>query len=206
MSSRPKANSLLIAFALSLIASPLLRSGPRGRGGNLRDLLCPMPWSKFGGGQFPGFLDGMWNFGSSYNTHRNNIEFGIPGTQMVAGGQVLKQDQIDNVLQFILNRAKMGVKPPPPKPISETEHYNLSVEVLAEGLGSTLGMEFIDERTAVFPNRASATTRRQRGRLPTHRQHTKAGNASYGSAFRLHGRRSPSQLQREWMDLPLLHR
>ena len=55
------------------------------------------------------------------------------------------------MLQFILDReAKMGVKPPPPEPISETEHYTLNVEVLAEGLEQPWGMEFIDERTAVF--------------------------------------------------------
>ena len=152
MTSRPKANSFLIAFALFPIASPLLRGQDLGDGEKIYATYCAQCHGpNLEGGQFPGFLDGMWNFGSSYNLHRNNIEFGIPGTQMVAWGQVLKQDQIDNVLQFILDReAKMGVKPPPPEPISETEHYTLKVEVLAEGLEQPWGMEFIDERTAVF--------------------------------------------------------
>lgn len=103
------------------------------------------------GGQFSGFLDGMWNHGSSYNLHRNNIEFGIPGTQMIAWGQTLSANQIDAVLTFILEREKqMGVKPPPPKERSETEHYNLKVEVLAKDLKQPWGIEFLDERTALF--------------------------------------------------------
>ncbi len=103
------------------------------------------------GGQFPGFLDGMWNYGSGPGLHRDNIKFGIPGTQMIAWGSVLSDSQIDAVLNFILEKEKeMGVKPPPPEPISETEHYRLKVEVLAEGLERPWGIEFLDERTAVF--------------------------------------------------------
>ena len=103
------------------------------------------------GGQFPGFLDGMWNYGSYYALHRNNIKFGIVGTQMIAWGEVLSDPQIDAVLNYILEKEKeMGVEPPPPKERSETEHYNLKVEVLAEGLKQPWGIEFIDERTAVF--------------------------------------------------------
>ncbi len=103
------------------------------------------------GGQVPGFLDGMWNYGSGRGLHRNNIEFGIPGTQMIAWGQVLNGDQIDAVLDFILAKEEeMGVEPPPPKPRSETEHYTLRVEVLAEGLEQPWGIEFLDDRTALF--------------------------------------------------------
>ncbi len=103
------------------------------------------------GGQFPGFLDGIWNYGSWRGLHRNNIEFGIPGTQMIAWGKVLSAEQIDAVLDFILEKEKeMGVEPPPPKERSETEHYTLKVEVLAEGLKQPWGIEFMDERTAVF--------------------------------------------------------
>lgn len=103
------------------------------------------------GGQFSGFLDGMWNHGSSYVLHRNNIEFGIPGTQMIAWGETLSDPQIDAVLTFILEREKqMGVMPPPPRERSETEHYNLKVEVLAEDLEQPWGIEFLDERTALF--------------------------------------------------------
>ncbi len=118
---------------------------------NLRDLLLPVPWSESGGGQASSFLDGIWNYASGYNLHRDNIKFGIPGTQMIAWGSVLKDEQIEAVLNFILEREKeMGVTPPPPNPLSETEHYNLKVEVLAEGLEQPWGIEFIDDRTAVF--------------------------------------------------------
>ncbi|MGY8696070.1 MAG: PQQ-dependent sugar dehydrogenase, partial [Verrucomicrobiia bacterium] len=92
-----------------------------------------------------------WNYGSYYALHRNNIKFGIVGTQMIAWGEVLSDPQIDAVLNYILEKEKeMGVEPPPPKERSETEHYNLKVEVLAEGLKQPWGIEFIDERTAVF--------------------------------------------------------
>ena len=103
------------------------------------------------GGQFSGFLDGMWNHGTYYSLQRNNIEFGIIGTQMVAWGNVLSEVQIDTVLKFILEKEKeMGVEPPPPRDRSETENYNLKVEVLAEGLKQPWGIEFLDERTALF--------------------------------------------------------
>ena len=103
------------------------------------------------GGQASSFLDGIWNYASGYNLHRDNIKFGIPGTQMIAWGSVLKDEQIEAVLNFILEREKeMGVQPPPPNPLSETEHYNLKVEVLAEGLEQPWGIEFLDDRTAVF--------------------------------------------------------
>ena len=73
------------------------------------------------GGQFSGFLDGMWNHGTRYALQRNNIEFGIIGTQMVAWGNVLSEVQIDTVLKFILEKEKeMGVEPPPPRDRSET--------------------------------------------------------------------------------------
>ncbi len=103
------------------------------------------------GGQASSFMDGMWNYGSRGNLHRNNIKFGIPGTQMIAWGTVLSDPQIDAVHNFILEREKeMGVEPPPPAERSETEHYNLNVEVLAEGLEQPWGIEFLDDRTALF--------------------------------------------------------
>lgn len=103
------------------------------------------------GGQVAGFLDGMWNYGSGRVLHKDNIKFGIVGTQMIAWGTILNDAQIDAVLDFILEREKnMGVKPPAPKERSETEHYKLKVEVLAEGLKQPWGIEFLDERTAVF--------------------------------------------------------
>jgi len=152
MFSQPKAKSLCFAVAFSLIGSAFVRSQDIEDGEKIYATYCAQCHGpNLEGGQFPGFLDGMWNYGSSYNLHHNNIKFGIPGTQMVAWGQVLSDDQIDNVLHFILDREeKMGVKPPPPKPISETDDYTLKVEVLAEGLEQPWGMEFVDERTAVF--------------------------------------------------------
>lgn len=103
------------------------------------------------GGQYPGFLDGMWNYGSGPGYHKKNIQLGIIGTPMIAWGEVLSEAQIDAVLEFILEKEKeMGVKPPPPREVSETEHYNLKVEVLAEGLNKPWGIEFLDDRTALF--------------------------------------------------------
>lgn len=103
------------------------------------------------GGQASSFMDGMWNYGSTHNLQRNSIRFGIKGTQMIAWGTVLSDPQVDAVLDFILEREKeMGVEPPLPAERSETEHYNLKVEVLAQGLEQPWGIEFLDERTALF--------------------------------------------------------
>lgn len=103
------------------------------------------------GGQASSFTDGIWNYGSNANLHRDNIKFGILGTPMIAWGSVLSDQQIDAVLEFILEREKeMGIEPPPPAELSKTEHYNLEVEVLAEGLQQPWGIEFLDDRTALF--------------------------------------------------------
>ncbi len=109
------------------------------------------------GGQASSFMDGIWNFASGRNLQRNNIEFGIPGTQMIAWNAVLNDDQIDAVLDFILEREKeMGITPPPPAERSETEDYTLKVDVVAEGLKQPWGIEFLDERTALFTEHAGA--------------------------------------------------
>ena len=64
--------------------------------------------------------------------HRNNIEFGIPGLKWSLGPG-LEQDQIDNVLQFILIGNQRWGKAADTKTHFETEHYTLKVEVLADG-------------------------------------------------------------------------
>ena len=103
------------------------------------------------GGRASSFMDGVWNYGTNYNLHHNNIKYGITGTQMIAWGTVLSDPQIDAVLDFILEKEKeMGVEPPPPPELSKTEHYNIKVEVLAEGLEQPWGIEFLDDRTALF--------------------------------------------------------
>lgn len=103
------------------------------------------------GGQYSGFMDGMWNYGSGPGYHQKNIKFGIIGTQMPAWKDILSDAQIEAVVDYILEKEKeIGVKPPPPKEHSDTEHYTLKVEVLAQDLKHPWGIEFLDERTALF--------------------------------------------------------
>jgi len=141
-----------VAMIPLVIFSPSAQSQDLSKGADIYATYCAQCHGpNLEGGQASSFLDGLWNYGSSYGLHHNNIEFGIPGTQMIAWGNVLKKEQIDAVLDYILEKEEeMGVEPPPPNPRSETEHYNLKVEVLAEGLEQPWGIEFLDERTAVF--------------------------------------------------------
>lgn len=144
--------SLLLALLSILWIAPSASSQELNKGADIYATYCAQCHGpNLEGGQFPGFLDGMWNYGSGYGYHQKNIKFGIVGTQMIAWGNILSDAQIDAVLSYILEKEKeMGVKPPPPRERSETEHYNLKVEVLAEGLNQPWGIEFLDERTAVF--------------------------------------------------------
>ena len=148
----PVINSILLCLVLAMSASPFVRGQDLNEGAEIYTTYCGQCHGpNLEGGQFSGFLDGMWNFGSSYNLHRNNIKFGIIGTQMIAWGAVLSDDQINAVLDFILDQeAESGITPPPPQPVSETEHYTLQVEVLAEGLERPWGIEFLNDGTALF--------------------------------------------------------
>ena len=143
-----------IAAGLSLVslAFPCLQGQDLEAGAKIYSTYCAQCHGQnLEGGQFSGFLDGMWNYGSSYNLHHNNIKFGIIGTEMIPWGTVLNDDQINSVLDFILDQeAKSGATPPPPKPYSETERYTLRVEVLAEDLDRPWGIKFLDEDTAIF--------------------------------------------------------
>ena len=148
----PVTNGILLCLVLAIPAAPFVRGQDLKEGAEIYATYCAQCHGpNLEGGQFSSFLDGMWNFGSTYNLHHNNIKFGIIGTQMIAWGAVLSDDQINAVLDFILDQeAESGITPPPPRPISETEHYTLKVEVLAEGLDRPWGIEFLNESTALF--------------------------------------------------------
>ena len=103
------------------------------------------------GGQFGGFLDGVWNYGSAPGQHRRNIAFGIIGTQMGAWDKVLTDPEIDAVLEYILEMERtLEIQLPPPPTHFETEDYRLKIEILAEGLNQPWGLTFLDERKAIF--------------------------------------------------------
>ena len=143
---------VLLSFLSSLLVAPSASSQDLSKGADIYATYCAQcHGANLEGGQFPGFMDGMWNYGSGPGYHRNNIKLGIEGTQMIAWGEILSDPQIDAVLSYILEKEKEGeIKPPPPRERSETEHYKLKVEVLAEGLKQPWGIEFLDERTALF--------------------------------------------------------
>lgn len=99
-----------------------------------------------------------WQFGRGKGAIVRNIRFGIPSTEMVAWGAVLKDDEINAVADYII--ASQDVPPNALRPIPAiltTKDYVLKVEKLVTtGLNTPWGIEFVDNHRALITERTGA--------------------------------------------------
>lgn len=96
-----------------------------------------------------------WGYGRGKGALRKNIKFGIPGTDMVAWGKILKDEEINSLVDFMVKAQTTPIETPRPIPANiTTKDYILKVEQLdTDGLKTPWGIEFAD------PNRALITER-----------------------------------------------
>ncbi|MEO5599459.1 MAG: PQQ-dependent sugar dehydrogenase [Cyclobacteriaceae bacterium] len=97
-----------------------------------------------------------WQFGRGKGAIMRNIRFGIPGTEMVAWGTVLKDSEINAVADYII--ASQEFPPGAVRPIPErltTKDYDLKVDKLVtSGLNTPWGIEFVDGHRALITERS----------------------------------------------------
>ena len=99
-----------------------------------------------------------WLFGRDAFSISNNIQNGIPSEGMPAWGNVLTEEESDQLLAFIF-AAQTGtpwIADLIPNEI-KTEHYMLRAERLIEkDISAPWGIEFIDNRTAIITENSGA--------------------------------------------------
>ena len=99
-----------------------------------------------------------WKYGREKGLIFRNIKYGIQGTEMIAWGQFLKNEDINAVADFIV--ASQEVPPAAVRPIPETlstKDYTLKVEKLVStGIRVPWGIEFVDKEKALITERAGS--------------------------------------------------
>src|SRR5688500_8407499 len=114
--------------------------------------------SQLQGGTASKLIKTDWQFGRGKGAIIRNIRFGIPGTEMIAWGSALKDQEINAVADYIV--AAQTVAPDARRPIPSqltTDDYLLKVESLVgSGLNTPWAIEFIDERRALIAERGGA--------------------------------------------------
>lgn len=97
-----------------------------------------------------------WQYGRGKGAMVRNIRFGIPNTEMVAWGNVLKDEEINAVVDYIIDAQQ--TPPNAVRPIPErltTEDYILKVDKLvSQGLNTPWGIEFADAHRALITERS----------------------------------------------------
>ncbi|HEX8038690.1 MAG TPA: PQQ-dependent sugar dehydrogenase [Chryseosolibacter sp.] len=97
-----------------------------------------------------------WQYGRGKGAMVRNIRFGIPNTEMVAWGTVLKDEEISAVADYIIASQEMppnAMRPVPPR--VTTKDYVLKVETLvASGISTPWGIEFVDAHRALISERS----------------------------------------------------
>lgn len=107
--------------------------------------------AKLEGNKATALIKDDWLYGRTPKYFKRNIAHGIPNTTMIAWSNVLSNEQIDALVQFIIDAQSSppGISMPVPKRV-DTEEYGLSIEILVDDkLRNPWGIEFIDENRAL---------------------------------------------------------
>ncbi|MEX2233880.1 MAG: PQQ-dependent sugar dehydrogenase [Cyclobacteriaceae bacterium] len=112
-----------------------------------------------------------WLYGRGKGAIVRNIRFGIATTEMIAWGTVLKKEEINAVADYIV--ASQVVPPNAIRTIPKkltTRDYSLKVEeLIATGLNTPWGIEFVDARRALITERSGSIRWMVDGKLDARR-------------------------------------
>ncbi len=110
-----------------------------------------------------------WTYGRGRDALYRNIKFGIPQTEMAAWHTVLKEEEINAVVDFIV--ASQETPPDAVRPIPSqitTQHYALKVEeLITEGIHNPWSIEFVDADHALLTERSGQIRWIVEGKLDT---------------------------------------
>lgn len=109
---------------------------------------------KLQGGNAQSLVDGVWQFGSGRGWIASTVRFGIQHLGMPGYEETLSNEQINQVVDFLLETEKTyGASKPPIPDKLQTRDYEIKINILAEGLEVPWSIDFIDENTALVTER-----------------------------------------------------
>ncbi len=106
------------------------------------------------GGMAQSLVNGVWQFGQGRNYIHSNIKFGLPHLGMPGYDETLTDQQIRQLVDFILDaqgQAQVS-RPPIPKETYSLD-YTITVETWVEGLEMPWSIQFLDASTALVTER-----------------------------------------------------
>ncbi len=121
------------------------------------------------GNTAPKLVKDKWLHGSTYNAIYRSIKSGIPNTEMKGWGNVLKDKQINALVNFIIASQKRSAKAIAGIPSKiVTRDYVLKVEKLDSGNTSTpWGIEFVNANTALISEKSGRIKWMVNGKIDT---------------------------------------
>ena len=106
------------------------------------------------GGMSQSLLDGNWQFGGERRTIFRWIKFGLPHVGMPSWQSVMSDDEIYEIVDFILEEEKRrGITKPPIPDSIEVRDYVVNVEKYVEGLEIPWSIDFISQEQALITER-----------------------------------------------------
>lgn len=106
------------------------------------------------GGNAQSLVDGVWQYGSGHWWIASTIKFGITHLGMPAYEKTLSEEQIKEIVDFLLDSERKAAPSVRPIPIIvQTLDYNLNVEIIAEGLEVPWSIDFLDKDRALVTER-----------------------------------------------------
>lgn len=106
------------------------------------------------GGNAQSLVDGVWQFGEGRGWISRTIKFGIQHLGMPGYEKTLSDEQIGQIVDFLLaaEKAASPAKPQIPDTL-QTREYDINVDVFAEGLEIPWSIDFTDTQTALITER-----------------------------------------------------
>ncbi len=106
------------------------------------------------GGMSQSLLDGNWQFGGERRSIFRWIKFGLPHVGMPSWQTVLSDDEIYEIVDYLLEEEKRrGITKPPIPDSLETRDYKIKVEKYVEGLEIPWSIDFISSELALITER-----------------------------------------------------
>ena len=122
--------------------------------------------TNLGGGNAQSLVDGVWQFGDGSGYVRRNIQFGIPHLGMPSFENILEEDEIRLLVDYLYEEQDKAdaVKPDPPAQL-ESIDYTLKSEVWVDGLDIPWAIVFLHEDTALITERPGSLRMVVKGEL-----------------------------------------
>jgi len=145
--------TLILAAVLGIVAYGQSAAPPSSPAETYQAYCAGCHGAQMEGGQYSALRKTDWMYGDNRAAMRRTVMYGIAGTDMAAWSQVLPEQQVEALVDYIIESRDTLPPEPEAKPDSiQTADYLVHIETLvAEGFNSApWGIEFVDERRALI--------------------------------------------------------